>query len=499
MLYLWPATAFIVLSASSAEAATWTVDDDGPADFDNIQAAITASSDGDVITVAPGTYVGSGDQVVDMLGKDITLRSSDGAEATIIDGSFARRGVVCDSGESLATIIEGFTIRNGLAGQAAGFLGINSTPTVRDCRIENCNATTSGAGIALNDCPALFERCTITGNHSAGSGGGVLMSFSHATFIECTISSNYSGANGGGIWADQCEFSMADCVLSQNTAVSDGAGIYMSGHFVEPSLEGCTLTANAATGWWADGGGIYTYECKPVFTDCIITDNTVAGGNGRGGAVACNNSHASLVGCTLANNVVTGAGGGLWIYECDPSLAACVIENNEAVNGGGVYCEDHADAVLDACRISGNQAVNGGGVMCIQFSRPHLVACLVEDNLADQNGGGVWSSTNGCNPAASHSSFCHNLPTHIDGWSWQDLGGNCFADTCVDINEDGLPDECQCLSDINDDGAVTIDDILALLSKWGCTNCPDEDLNADGIVDIDDLLAIMANWGNCPV
>ena len=53
-----------------AGAATWTVDDDGPADFDNIQAAINASSDGDEIVVEPGTYTGTrGHAVVDMLGK----------------------------------------------------------------------------------------------------------------------------------------------------------------------------------------------------------------------------------------------------------------------------------------------------------------------------------------------------------------------------------------------------------------------------------------------
>jgi hypothetical protein len=95
------------------------------------------------------------------------------------------------------------------------------------------------------------------------------------------------------------------------------------------------------------------------------------------------------------------------------------------------------------------------------------------------------------------TSFCHNLPTHIDGWSWQDLGGNCFTDLCTDINNDGLPDACQCLPDINGDGAVTIDDLLLLLAVWGCTNCPVEDLNADGLVDVDDLLAIVANWGEC--
>ncbi len=41
--------------SSSAFATTWTVDDGGKADFDNIQAAVDAASSGDEILVMPGT------------------------------------------------------------------------------------------------------------------------------------------------------------------------------------------------------------------------------------------------------------------------------------------------------------------------------------------------------------------------------------------------------------------------------------------------------------
>ena len=53
---------------STALATTWTVDDDGKADFDNIQAAVDAASNGDEIIVMPGTYTGTGSEVVNMLG-----------------------------------------------------------------------------------------------------------------------------------------------------------------------------------------------------------------------------------------------------------------------------------------------------------------------------------------------------------------------------------------------------------------------------------------------
>ena len=73
------------------------IDDDPDADFDTIQAAVDAASDGDEILVMPGTYTGSGDAVVTMNGRSLLLHSSDGAEVTIIDGEGQRRGMYCDN------------------------------------------------------------------------------------------------------------------------------------------------------------------------------------------------------------------------------------------------------------------------------------------------------------------------------------------------------------------------------------------------------------------
>ena len=65
-------TAFIsMFLTSTALANPWYVDDDGKADFDNIQTAVDAASDGDMIFVYPGTYTSSADEVVNMLGNGI--------------------------------------------------------------------------------------------------------------------------------------------------------------------------------------------------------------------------------------------------------------------------------------------------------------------------------------------------------------------------------------------------------------------------------------------
>src|SRR5262245_55521911 len=54
------------------------------------------------------------------------------------------------------------------------------------------------------------------------------------------------------------------------------------------------------------------------------------------------------------------------------------------------------------------------------------------------------------------------------------------------------------IGDVDGDGQVNIDDLLAVISAWGeCpqppADCP-ADLNADGTVDVDDLLTVISNW-----
>ena len=59
------------------------------------------------------------------------------------------------------------------------------------------------------------------------------------------------------------------------------------------------------------------------------------------------------------------------------------------------------------------------------------------------------------------------------------------------------PFDSGCVEDVNDDGAVNIDDLFSVLGAWGvCEECP-QDVNGDGKVDIDDLFQILGAWGPC--
>ena len=50
--------------------------------------------------------------------------------------------------------------------------------------------------------------------------------------------------------------------------------------------------------------------------------------------------------------------------------------------------------------------------------------------------------------------------------------------------------------DLNSDGIVSIQDLLNLLSEFGCLSACESDLNQDGIVNVDDLLQVLSEYGN---
>ena len=87
--------------------------------------------------------------------------------------------------------------------------------------------------------------------------------------------------------------------------------------------------------------------------------------------------------------------------------------------------------------------------------------------------------------------------------SIEDCNGNLIVDACDiadglsdDVNNDGTPDECQCITDINDDDKTNVSDLLAVIDQWGQSNSP-ADVNGDGDVNVSDLLEIISAWGPC--
>ncbi len=146
-----------------------------------IQAGIevTARYEGDIVTVLPGIYRGSGNRDLDFNGKEVTVEGSGqpdstGAIQTVIDceGSEEepRRGVWFRRAESSKSVLSRLEIRNGYSADGGGVSCILSSPTLRNCVFRNNRAEYGGGVHNHSYADPVVERCIFRGNYAEKSG-----------------------------------------------------------------------------------------------------------------------------------------------------------------------------------------------------------------------------------------------------------------------------------------------------------------------------------------
>jgi hypothetical protein len=59
------------------------------------------------------------------------------------------------------------------------------------------------------------------------------------------------------------------------------------------------------------------------------------------------------------------------------------------------------------------------------------------------------------------------------------------------------PEPETCRADLNDDGTVDVQDLVAMFLLWGSSD-DNADITDDGTVNVQDLLALVLAWGSCP-
>jgi len=240
----------LMMASATAAGRAIYVDDDGPAEFDNIQAAIDDANDGDIIIVNPGTYTSIGNRDIDFLGKAITVHSENKPDNCIIDcqGSEAQphSGFYFHNSEDSNSVLDGFTIRNGYQVSGGGIVCSSSSPTIRNCIITN--------------------------NRAEDDGGGIMCHAASPTIRNCIITNNIAEVwEGGGIRCRACRGATIDnCIITENSA-RFGGGIGSSGDnsttFGDIIVTNCTFSANSAQ----YGGAVYVRDgSKPSMVNCIL-------------------------------------------------------------------------------------------------------------------------------------------------------------------------------------------------------------------------------------
>ncbi len=72
------------------------------------------------------------------------------------------------------------------------------------------------------------------------------------------------------------------------------------------------------------------------------------------------------------------------------------------------------------------------------------------------------------------------------------------AGTVLDLNNDGIPDQCQCLVDLNGDHVINGIELSTILANWGAVPAGTSgDLDGDGFVGGVDLATVLTAWGPC--
>lgn len=331
------ALALATLTSLAGAQSTWYVDDDALSDpgpgnpfisdplengsstnpFDLIQEAINSAASGDTVLVSPGIYfeIDTLDLSSTIGGgvKALTITSVAGPGVTAIDlnsaATLQRSGIRADQGEGSATVLDGFTIRNGDRGSApnengGALLISNSSPTIRNCHFLNNHAYAGGAVITTGGSSPLFEDCVFLNNTAVHQGGGAYTVGGNPRFVRCTFDGNTANY-GAGFLARTTPGSLV--LIEESTFVANSSLLGYGGGFAKFDNGSVTIsrTRFLSNSAFTEGGGALLSGGGTI-ENCTFNTNS-AGSSVGGGLMVTSGSTATVRGCTFANN----SGGGL--------------------------------------------------------------------------------------------------------------------------------------------------------------------------------------------
>ncbi|MBU0756396.1 MAG: hypothetical protein KJ645_14735, partial [Planctomycetes bacterium] len=258
-----------------------------PGDYPTIQAAVDAALSGDLILVAPGTYV----ENLVIPAKEMTLRSDvDGdpgtedlsPQTTFIDGNQNGLVILFQGGSPVDLSFSGFTITNGY----------------------NASFDYTAGGIYCEEdaAPAVTDNIIIANSCDFGT-GGLKSDASNASQIVsknvvCGNSSYFGGSGGVMIGGTDASHTVSDNIITGNRSEVNCGGLIITGISSNHSVVNNTLSGN----YGAIGGGLSLagYDANEI----IVTNNTVIHNHGdqKAGGIAVGGGLTAYVVNTISWN-----------------------------------------------------------------------------------------------------------------------------------------------------------------------------------------------------
>jgi len=298
----------------------------------------------DTITIPPGIYnftlAGNAEDLSATGDLDITsviTFNGAGADQVFIDAMELDRVFDIIHNNSLSIMgeatINGVTIRNGaISGSGLGG-GIKNRGVLvlNDSNVDRNSSIPGGAGIhaAFYGWPLAgrleINRSVISNNNTQSQGAGLTIDNTPAVIRDSVIRDNWSGFSatavmGGGIYHSSTTFppvslEIYNSTIHNNAVTAEGGGIYsMGGGAI--TIENSTISGNAATstltGEGYGGGGFFfgdiTNPATVSLTNVTLANNSA--GNGGGGIYLEDSNVAGGAAVTLTDTLLSANPGG---------------------------------------------------------------------------------------------------------------------------------------------------------------------------------------------
>ena len=303
--------------------------------YNNVQDAVDAATEGDLIKVAEGTYTGvsarEGVTQTVYLSKTLTIQGgyqtgdwdtpNPEVHTTILDAQGQGRVFFITQSDNI--LIDGLDITGGDASGQPG--GMNDAGGGVECWSVNAltlsnnhifgnTASGTGGGIYTGFCSGDIIGNTFNNNSTSGGGGGLAIHASGGGLVNVTgnIFEFNNAKQGGGLWVDNSSARLYRNSFIQNTA--------------------------------SFGGGLFLYLGGPIGTVSLLNENKILSNTAdHGGGIFITNDEG---------------GGGVTLTNTD------IADNQAIVEGAGVYITTAPSVHMLHTTLANNVGGDGCGV-CI--------------------------------------------------------------------------------------------------------------------------------------
>ena len=309
---------------------------------------------------------------------------------------------------------------------------------------------------------------------------------------ECGVCGGDNSTCGGCTDPEACNYD-ADALLDDGSCILGGQNLVVS--ILTDNYPGeTTWTLTDLDGTVVASGGPYN-DAGTLYEESICVGDGCY-------AFTINDSFGDGICCAFGEGSYTVSSDGAVLASGGEFTSQDVVE---ICLGSGFGCTDP-----EACNYDPEATTENGSCNYDCNGCTDAMACNYDPFATEDDGSCEYTSCVGC----TDSSACNYNPaaTMDDGSCLQlDACGVCGGDgsTCsgctdpeaenydpsatVDDGSCAYPNDCP--EDLNNDGQISVADILLLLSDFGCSSDCDADLNDDGATNVNDILQILAAFG----